>query len=265
MGPILFLLAALSIVVFVSRRRLAPETFAVLAFLMPFCFYVLSLYSGQANLYVSQVIAANDSNQIFNVRFGTEMVVPVALFLTMLAGQWSPRAFARRWATIGSCCLAGVIVLQTILVVHGGIITLQDGQYGGSCAFAHPINAYLAQHYAGGRILENVFSSKIDGTEAGVELKDIISESSGELWKEALNDPAAMVDWIIVRPGLTIDPIVTHIDLQSPAFLSRFALVDQEQDGLHLYHRKGLPPLPTRPLPAGFLSGHHLCKRNGSG
>jgi cellulose synthase/poly-beta-1,6-N-acetylglucosamine synthase-like glycosyltransferase/transposase len=261
MGPMLFLLAAFSFLVFVCRRRLAPETCAVLVFLAPFCFYVLSLYTGQANLYVPQVIAANASNQIFNVRFGTEMVAPVALFLAMLVGQWSPRAFARHWAAIGSCLLAGVIVLQTLLVVHGGIITLQDGQYGGSCAYAHPINAYLAQHYAGGRILENIFSSKIDGTEAGVELKDIISESSGELWKEALNDPASMVDWIIVRPGLTIDPIVTHIDLQSPAFLSRFTLVDHEQDGISLFHRKGLPPLPTRPLPAGLLTEHSLCRR----
>jgi cellulose synthase/poly-beta-1,6-N-acetylglucosamine synthase-like glycosyltransferase len=262
-GPILFFLAALSLVVFVSRRRLVPETFAVLVFLAPFCFYVLSLYSGQVNLYVPQVLA--NPQGIFNVRFGAEMVVPIALFLAMLAGQWSPKAFARHWATIESCFLAGVIILQTILVVNGGVITVQDGQYGGSCAYAHPINTYLAQHYAGGKILENIFSSKIDGTEAGVELKDIISESSDELWKEALSDPASMVDWIIVRPGLKIDPIVTHIDLQSPAFLSQFTLVLQEQDGISLFHRNGRPPLPTRPLPSGFLNEHLLCRRNGSG
>jgi cellulose synthase/poly-beta-1,6-N-acetylglucosamine synthase-like glycosyltransferase/transposase len=264
MGPILFLLAALSFVVFVCRRRLAPETFAVFVFLAPFGFYVLSLYSGQANLYVPQVLG-NAPQGIFNVRFGAEMVAPVALFVAMLAGQWSPRAFARHWAPIGSSLLAGVIVLQTILVVHGGIITVQDGQYGGSCASAHPISVYLAQHNAGGRILENIFSSKIDGTEAGVELKDIISESSGELWKEALNDPASMVDWIIVRPGLKIDPIVSHIDLQSPAFLSRFTLVVQERDGISLFQRNGRPPLPTRPLLSGFLDEHNLCRRTVSG
>ncbi len=259
-GPILFLLAAFSLVVFVLRRRLAPETFGVLVFLAPFCFYVLSLYTGQANLYIPQVVPANAAEKIFNVRFGAEMVAPVALFLALLAGQWSPQTFARLWVPIGSCLLAVVIVLQTILVVNGGIITLQDGQYGGACAYAHPINTYLAQHYAGGRILENIFSSKIDGTEAEVDLKDIISESSGELWKEALNDPASMVDWIIVRPGLKIDPIVTHVDLQSPAFLSQFTLVLQEQNGISLFHRKGLPPLPTRPLPPGFLAEHRLCK-----
>jgi len=266
MGPILFLLAALSLVALVFRRRLVPETFAVLVFLAPFCFYVLALYTGQANLYIPQVVPANAAEKIFNVRFGAEMVAPVALLLAILAGQilagqWSPKIFTRLWAPIGSCFLAGVIVLQTILLFNGGIITLQDGQYGGSCAYARPINAYLEQHYAGGRILENIFSSKIDGTEAGVELKDIISESSGELWKKALNDPASMVDWIIVRPGLTIDPIVTHVDLQSPAFLSQFTLVLQEQDGISLFHRDGLPPLPTRPLPAGFLTELHLCRR----
>ena len=260
-GPILFLLAALSLVIFVFRRRLVPETFGVLVFLAPFCFYMLTLYGGQANLYIPQVVPANAAEKIFNVRFGAEMVAPVALFLAIFAGQWSPKTFTRLWAHIGSCFLVGVIVLQTILVVNGGIITLQDGQYGGSCAYAHPINAYLKQHYAGGRILENIFSSKIDGTEAGIELKDIISESSGELWNEALNDPASMVDWIIVRPGLKIDPIVTHIDLQSPAFLSQFTLVLNEQDGISLFHRIGLPLLPTRPLPAGFLAEHHLCGR----
>ncbi len=260
-GPILFLLAAFSLVVLAFRRRLAPETFAVLIFLVPFCFYVLSLYTGQANLYIPQVVPANAAEKIFNVRFGAEMVAPVALLLAILAGQWPPKTFTRLWAPIGSCFLAAVIVLQSILLVNGGIITLQDGQYGGSCAPTHPINAYLEQHYAGGRILENIFSSKIDGTEAGVELKDIISESSGELWKKALNDPASMVDWIIVRPGLTIDPIVTHIDLQSPAFLSHYTLVLHEQDGLSLFHRIGLPPLPTRPLPAGFLTEHQLCRK----
>lgn len=264
MGPIALVLAALSLVIFVFRRRLAPETFAVLVFLVPFGFYVLSLYTGQANLYIPQVVPADASEKVFNVRFGAEMVAPVALLLALLVGQWFPKAFGRHLPLVGSYLLAVVILLQTILVANGGVISLQDGQYGGSCAPAHQINAYLRQHYAGGLILENIFSSKIDGTEAGVDLKDIISESSGELWKKALNDPS-MVDWIIVRPGLKIDPITTHLDLSSPAFLSQFTLVVQEPDGINLYHRNGLPPLPTRPLPPDFLTMHSLCTKNSLG
>lgn len=259
MGSILVLLAAFSLAVFVARRRLAPETFAVFVFLVPFCFYILSLYGGQANLYVPQVVPADAPQKVFNVRFGAEMVAPVALLLAILARKWSSQKCARCLAREGRWLLAGVIVLQTVLIVRGGIITMQDGQYGGSCAFPHPINVYLAQHYAGGRVLENVFSSKIDGAEAGIELKDLIYEGSGELWKQALNDPAALVDWIIVRPGLRIDPIVQHIDLKSPAFLSHFTLVVQERDGINLYHRNGAP-LTTRPIPAWFFTNHHLCK-----
>ena len=150
------------------------------------------------------------------------MVAPVALLLALLPGQWFPKAFGRYLLLVGSYLLVGVILLQTLLIAHGGVIALQEGQDGGSCAPTHQINAYLWQHYAGGLILENIFSSKIDGTEAGVDLKDIISESSDKLWKEALNDPS-MVDWIIVRPGLKIDPIVTHIDLNSPTFRTVFA------------------------------------------
>lgn len=261
MGPLLLLLAAFSLVVFVVRRRFVPETFAVLVFLAPLCFYVFSLYTGQANLYVPQVVPANAEQKIFNVRFGAEMVAPVGLLLALLSGQWRPKAWRRYLPQIGSYLLVGVIGLQTIMIAHGGVIALQDGQYGGSCAPTHQINAYLRQHYAGGLILENIFSSKIDGTEAGVDLKDIISESSGELWKQALNDPS-MMDWIIVRPGLKIDPIVTHIDLNSSAFLSQFTLVVQEPDGINLYHRNGLPPLPTRPLPPDFLTMHSLCTKN---
>ena len=264
MGPVLLLVAALSLVVFVFRRRLAAETLAVFVFMAPLCFYVVSLYTGQANLYVPQVVPANAVEKIFNVRFGAEMVAPVALLLALLPGQWFPKAFGRYLLLVGSYLLIGVILLQTLLIAHGGVIALQDGQDGGSCAPTHQINAYLWQHYAGGLILENIFSSKIDGTEAGVDLKDIISESSDELWKEALNDPS-MVDWIIVRPGLKIDPIVTHIDLNSPAFLSQFSLVVQEPDGINLYHRNGLPRLPTRPLPSDFLTMHVLCTKNSPG
>ncbi|HLW03681.1 MAG TPA: glycosyltransferase [Ktedonobacterales bacterium] len=264
MGPLVLLLAALSLVVFLLRRRFAPEMLAVLVFLAPLCFYIVSLYTGQANLYIPQVVPANAEEKIFNVRFGAEMVAPVALLLALLPGQWFPKAFGRSVLLAGSYLLVGVILLQTVLIARGGVITLEDGQYGGSCAPAHQINAYLWQHYAGGLILENIFSSKIDGTEAGVDLKDFISESSGTLWKEALRDPS-MVDWIIVRPGLKIDPIATHIDLNSPAFRAQFSLVVQEPDGINLYHRNGLPPLPSRPLPAGFLTTHLLCTKNSLG
>jgi hypothetical protein len=152
-----------------------------------------------------------------------------------------------------------VIGIQTMLTASGGIISLQDGLYGASCLPTERITIYLAQHYAGGSILEDVNVFPINEAYIGIDLKDAIYEGSGELWKKALNDPASVVDWIIAQPRIPNDLITTRIDLKSPKFLSQFTLVFQQGDGLTLYHRKGRPPLPTRPIPSSLITDNRLC------
>jgi hypothetical protein len=161
---------------------------------------------------------------------------------------------------MGQIAVALVIVAQTLLIVAGGIITLEDGIYGGSCAFPHPINVYLAQHYNGGRVLENTFTSNIDGADAGLLLKDIVYDGSGNLWGKALKNPEVMVDWVIVDPGNPKDIVAQNIDVNSPRFQQNFTLVYKEQYGLRLYHRNGLPPLPTHPISPYLASAHSLCR-----
>jgi hypothetical protein len=151
------------------------------------------------------------------------------------------------------------IGIQTILIAHGGIISLQDGMYGGSCEPTERITIYLAQHYAGGKILEDVNAFPINEADIGIDLKDTVYEGSGKLWKKALNDPASVVDWIIVPSRVPNDLIANHIDLESPAFLSQFTLVVQQPDSLRLYHRNGRSLLPTRPIPSSLITDHQLC------
>lgn len=208
--------------------------------------------------------------QLWNVRFGVQAVAPIALFLAILAKRCSISMPGRIKPLIGQIVFVIAIVIQTILTASGGIISLQDGQYGISCAPAEPITVYLAQHYAGGRILEDANSVRIAEAEAGIDLKNTIYEGSGELWKKALNDPASTVEWIIVPSGVQKsviglpvqdDPIAKGIDLKSPAFLSEFTLVVQEPYApfLRLYHRNGGTPLPARPIPSSLLIDHRLC------
>jgi cellulose synthase/poly-beta-1,6-N-acetylglucosamine synthase-like glycosyltransferase len=263
-GPILFVLAAIAIVVFVFRLRLAPTMFGGVAFLTPFAFYIFIVFAGQDTIYVPGIVPASPWYFLWNVRFGVQTVAPIALFVAILAGQWSHAERAPLWTVIRQIVLVIAIGIQTMLTVSGGIISLQDGLYGASCLPTVPITAYLAQHYAGGRILEDVNAFPINEADIGMDLKDTIYEGSGELWKKALNDPAAVADWIIAQPRVKNDLIARTLDLQSPKFLSQFTFVLQEGDGLSLYHRNGRPPLPTRPLPPGFLDEHHLCKRNDS-
>jgi len=158
--------------------------------------------------------------------------------------------------------------MQTILIAHAGIISLQDGQYGFSCIPTEPLTVYLAQHYNGGKILEDANTFLFAESDAGIDLKNTIYEGSTGLWKKALNDPASMVEWIIMSPDAPDDPIAKQFDLESPAFLSQFTLVLQERDKiaygkyhLNLYHRNGRSPLPARPIPSSLLTDHRLCAR----
>ena len=199
---------------------------------------------------------ANTWHYLWNDRFGVQTVAPIALFLAILA---SSRPIRPLWSVARQAVLIILIGIQTMLTAYGGIISLQDGLYGASCLATEPITIYLAQHYAGGRILEDVNAFSINEADIGIDLKDTVYEGSGKVWKKALNDPASVADWIIAQPRIKSDLIATHINLKSPKFLSQFTLVVQQGDGLTLYHRIGRSPLPTRPIPSSLLTDHRLC------
>ena len=267
-GPLLFVLAALGLASFVSQRRLKPEVIGALAFLVPFVFYVVSFYNGQATVYVPQALPAYSHQYLFNVRFGSEMVAPAALFIAALVSRLRIPPLGNVWGKLGHVAFVLVIITQSVLIVSTGIITVQDGQYGASCEPEHQINIYLAQHYNGGKILVDIFNSNIDGTDAGIDYLSFVNESSGAQWTAALKNPSRM-DWIIIRPetlrrpGDPHDQVARYVNVDSISFLTNFSLVVQEGTGLELYHRNGLPPLPTYPIPAGALTAHTLCGNGG--
>ncbi len=259
-GPILFVLGCIGVVVFVFRLRRTPNLFGALAFLTPFAFYILIFYTGQDTIYLPGLGPANTPHYFWNVRFGVQTVAPAALFLSILAMHWSNTRRARFWTVVSQLILVLVIGMQTLLTAHTGIISLQDGLYGASCEPTEQITIYLAQHYTSGqKILEDVNAFPINEADIGMPLKDAIYEGSGEQWQKALKNPASVVDWIIVPPGLQSDLIVSHINLKSRKFLSQFTLVVQQPDGRSLFQRNGLSPLPTRPIPSYLLTEHQLC------
>jgi cellulose synthase/poly-beta-1,6-N-acetylglucosamine synthase-like glycosyltransferase len=263
LGPILFALALVALAAFILQRRRSPELIAALAFVTPFVFYVIVLYTGQVAVFVPGASDPGIKGDLFNARFGSEIVAPAALFLATLASRFS----LARWLTpasraalvsrvpLASIALLLAILLQSTLTFQGGIITLQDGQHGLSCETGNHINVYLLEHYNGGKILEDIRSIE-DFADAGIDVKDVIYQDSGPYWQQALSDPASLVDWVIIQPG---DNVSAVIDPTSPAFLGQFILVDQDE-GVFLFHRKGLPPLPTRSISTNQLAEHALCR-----
>jgi hypothetical protein len=252
-GPAVLAATVLAVVVLLYRKRLSTDSIAALTILMPFAFYVLALYLGQDVIYVPH---ANFPPYLrfYNARFGAEMAAPAAVLMATLAGS-----FSRRWLVVAQLALTGVIVAQSIALSWGGIISLQDGQTGSSCYIAHPIVAFLAQHYDGGRLLVNVYSTNIDLSPAGIPFRDEIYEGDGDLWALALDNPARYVEWIITAPH---DLITQHIDTQSPTFRRLYTpIADDSATGATLWHLNGMSPLPDRPLPADVVGPYTACNQ----
>jgi hypothetical protein len=197
----------------------------------------------------------------YNTRYGIQMLAPAAILSATLVSQWS----MKKAQLILQVQLGVVVLIQSLLTMAGGIVSLQSGQYGLDCAPLHPLVIYLAQHYAGGRMLSDTFTSGTNalGLEVGVDFKNVVYEGSGDEWTQALANPAAVVDWIEVNPTNSSDIVAKHINVNDPLFLSNFTLVAQEDSGLSLYHRNGLPPLPSNALPPGLLTEHRFCGTEG--
>jgi cellulose synthase/poly-beta-1,6-N-acetylglucosamine synthase-like glycosyltransferase len=260
-GPLLLILGFTGAITFVLRQRLTSEMIGGIAFLTPYFFYILIFFIGQDTIYLPGIGPATIWHYMWNVRFGVETVAPVALFVAVLVKLWSPRNWRSLWGFLQPMLFVGMILVQTVVVAHSGIVSLQDGLYGDSCLPTERITIFLAQHYAGGKILEDVNAFPIHEADIGIHLKDAVYEGSGPLWDQALKNPYATVDWIIAQPKVENDLIATHINLKSPVFLSQFHLEVEQRDGLTLYHKIGGPPLPTRPVPSSLYTDHRLCSR----
>src|SRR5438552_1799292 len=257
-GIVLLALAAVGFIWFILHHRFTPTTFAALVFLMPLPFYLASLYSGNAIIWMPGANPPGASVYMYNVRYGAQMVLPAALFISILVEEASSIPL-KHFSSLGQVLLAAVILVQSFLIASQGIISLQEGQYEYACIAQRNIVEYLAEHYDEGKILENMFTTQVDPVEFKGNFKSIIYEGSGQLWLQALNNPANSVEWILVNPDNHNDPVAQHINVNSAAFMSQFTLVIRQNNGILLYHRLGSQPLPDRPAPPSLKFAHHTC------
>jgi cellulose synthase/poly-beta-1,6-N-acetylglucosamine synthase-like glycosyltransferase len=260
-GVILFALAFVGIAWFVLKHKFKPVTFAALLFAIPFPFYILALYGGQAIIWIPGANPPNAHIYMYNVRYGAQMVVPASLFVALLVERIGSIAKGRI-NTIGRITLLWVILAQTLLIVSQGIITLQDGQFNYACGPQKTIVTFLAQHYDTGKILQDVYASQFDVSDAGIDFRNVIYEGSGEYWIQALQDPTSTVNWIVIRPSDPLDLVSQQLK-KDPAFNATFHAqyiqVASQTNGVYLYHINGKTPLPTRPVPIVWNAGNYSC------
>lgn len=251
-GPVMFVLGVFAVVLFLGRQRFSIDALAAATMLVPFAFYIVAFFLGQDVMYVPY---ANHPPYytFYNARFGAEMAAPAAVFIATLAQA------AWRWLPVAQIALVAAIIGQSVATSWGGVIALQDGQIGASCYIAHPIVAFLAEHYNGGHLLVNVYSTNLDLAPANIPFHNEIYEGDGAVWNAALKTPSRYAEWIIAAPH---DLVSQHIDTQSPSFRRDYTPMAQDSiTGAMLWHRKGLPPLPNRPLPADALAPYAACNQ----
>lgn len=266
-GPGLVALSIATAVLFVLRRRFASDALAALALWVPTAFYVVSQYTGQAVIYLPEAYPERGPLFLYNTRYAAVTAAPAAVFVAVFAAYLSaafPQLFGQsreflrrvRWVNspnVGRVVCVGVAALigwQTAWVVSHGVITLQGGQYGFDCSPPRNLTLYMAEHYAGGKVLQSV-TALVDYLEplAGIPFENVVYEGSGQLWTNALSTQTPDVEWIVMNPSYR-DMVSEKIDANDPVFQSHFTLITTENNGLQLYHRNGNPIQTVQPVPS---------------
>ena len=264
LGLGLSLIACAAILLYLLRHWKSVEVLAVLAFLAPFAFYIIAIVGNQVpvgsftTFHPLGIIPGSDRNSLFNARFGSEMVAPLAVFCATLVPTWSRTATFRRFSLglLGRILLLLCIVLQSGWIAYGGIVTILGSTNPSFCIESYPLDVYLAQHYNGGYILQSDYPFRISEAQAGIHFNNVIYEGSGPRWTQALQHPETNVSWVVFQPG---DSVAQAMERPRSAFLQNFSLIVTSPYGLRLYHRNGLSPLPTRPITSYLLSEQQSC------
>ena len=211
-GLITFIIGIIGVAAFLIRRRFSVEIIAGLVFLFPFAFYIISLFTGQAALYIPEAIPANIPNGdylhsiygLYNARYGVQAVLPLAFFTAILAHRISlshPLRAAHNWLLriitfllsligrySGQAILVSCILGQSFLTMSNGIISLQDGLYGIDCGEPNAIVNFLALHYNSGLLLVDLYHSELNSS---IDFKNVIYEGSGLLLATGSQTPSS--------------------------------------------------------------------------
>jgi hypothetical protein len=267
----------LSLIILFLRRQNFTKLIIVGVFLVPVGFYVFSLYSGQAIIFVPELNPLHVGKEsIYNTRYGTLAMPSLALLTAILSAYITPIKIARlpdrfrglistvlrryRYLPAAICVLA--IVVQSIWITVTGVISLQDGQFGYSCFSARDYVDHMARYYDGGRILVDMAGNATAyslGPVAGIDFKNIIYQGSAELWQQALQNPVAVADWIILNPATPADRVAKAMDLNGLGFRIDYVLVSQDPNGARLYRRNGFAEGAERPVREDALIDNQLC------
>jgi hypothetical protein len=232
-GWILVVLGVAGMAAWAIHRRTSPAGLAPwLLVVVPFGFYVFSLYTGQIAVRLDQT--ANDS--MFNLRYGVEMVPGLVVFAGLLVVVIHERVGGTR-AMVGAALVVLALVAvqaaawwpdwRAVPVVEEGFAqrTAGRGQYAAG--------EWLHDHAGRGTILiDDSINPLLPVVDA--ELSRVVAPFSAS-WRRTLRDPSR-VQWVFVDRANPDDAVRRAID-RSPTFHDDF--VRRFRDGpAEVYERR---------------------------
>lgn len=265
-GIFLFSLTIISIITYLIRNFKKKEITATIAYLIPFLFYVIAVYTGQvalfdnaAKLYINGTIPSSADINLFNSRFGSEMVAPcaifIALFLPCLFQNIQKKFLKKLLFFSGYTTILFLTVFQSLLLFQGGIVSEVSNNNPPFCVGSYAINAYLSEHYEGGYILQTEYPFQVSVGESNINFSNVIWEGSGKIWNEALKNPSSVVDWIIFTPQ---DSVSIALQKNDPTFIKDFTEVEKSPYGIRLYHKNG-KPMANQPVSSFLADEKSFC------
>jgi hypothetical protein len=199
-------------------------------------FNVLALYAGFSILNIPSLHwdpTHTLVGEYFNVRYGITALPFIAVGFGLLISKVK---FRKNYI---AGVLLFIIVLQGIILLHYGLITIKDGTIGSSSFVNQDISAAVKKDVKPGQKII-ISSSSFSGVmfESGLDLKQIINEGDSNEWKAAIANPYGYAQWIVIANGDVGDPVYNSLVVkEKDAFMKKYKLV---YEGKHadLYERR---------------------------
>ena len=200
------ILAVLGLAVYLFRTRLSRESLPLLALLVMFPMFVVTLYKGQRPLHVYQFYY-----NFYNVRFGLVMLLPACLLVGYLVASAAALVPARLPARAGgllralpaAAVICAVAVIAGTSLRSGNIVTLEEPVAGNATPTAQHAQAaanWLRQHYDGGLVLMESYGNENVSFASHIPLGDQVYEGSYRIWAPTLSNPSGHdITWIVMR------------------------------------------------------------------
>jgi 4-amino-4-deoxy-L-arabinose transferase-like glycosyltransferase len=164
---------------FIAKRREWSRFLPTFLLIVPFCFFIYSLYTNEIQVVPLAMIA------LYNVRYGLMHLIPAAIFAPAVIFLVNSK---RR--TIALAIVSLVVILQYGLIAHDGLLRmeivqepLRNNVYSPEWRNKEKLDKYLLAHPPQGKILMETGYLGTSVMRGGLQFRDVIYDGDARFYK----------------------------------------------------------------------------------